>query len=354
MKINEVYPGDVLEKLGELPDNEIDIAVTSPPYNKRNKTQGWLVSNTTYSHSEDHLPEDKYQAWQKDVLDEIYRVTKPGGSLFYNHKIRWDHGKMLHPFSWVSQSSWIVRQEIIWDRILAANVRGWRFWQVDERIYWLYKPVNNHLVGDELASKHAKQTSIWTLKPVPRSSDHPAPFPLEIPVRAIYSLAGGRVLTVLDPFCGTGTTLVAAKLLGHRYVGFDISPDYVEYARKRLLQADNEQLLVDEEIARHVVDDPFSERKKRGTVTWPFGPQNNHTQEKTTEEQILECLKGSGGLTAAELSGNVGWSVDTIRKYLRKLIAEGKAVKTLRGNQASVYTVPHELDEAEPQQRINF
>ena len=40
---------------------------------------------------------------------------------------------------WLRKTKWTVKQEIIWDRVIAANIRGWRFWQVEERIYWLYK-----------------------------------------------------------------------------------------------------------------------------------------------------------------------------------------------------------------------
>ena len=87
--------------------------------------------------------------------DEIFRITKAGGSFFYNHKTRWERGTMIHPMEWFLKTKWTIRQEIIWDRMIAANIRGWRFWQVDERIYWLYKPIENNKIGKELKSKHA-------------------------------------------------------------------------------------------------------------------------------------------------------------------------------------------------------
>ena len=109
------------------------------------------------------MPEQDYQTWQINVLNELHRVTKFGGSVFYNHKLRWVDGEMFHPYEWLSKTNWRIKQEIIWDRTLAANVRGWRFWQIDERIYWLYKPKGNHLVGQELESRHAKMSSIWRI-----------------------------------------------------------------------------------------------------------------------------------------------------------------------------------------------
>jgi len=173
--------------------------------------------------------------------------------MFYNHEIRWVGGLMLHPYAWVSKARWTLRQEIIWDRTLAANVRGWRFWQVDERIYWLCKPIDNHLVGQELEARHAKLSSIWRIKPELRSDSHPAAFPLELPLRAIMSLPGRGKKIVLDPFCGIGTALVAAKILGHHYIGLDISPVYVRLAKKRLRKWRDEQTRAQEELERHIV-----------------------------------------------------------------------------------------------------
>ncbi|MCA9904669.1 MAG: site-specific DNA-methyltransferase, partial [Anaerolineae bacterium] len=239
----------------------------------------WLVRNNGYKDYDDHMPEDRYQQWQLDVLDELYRITKPGGSLFYNHKLRWIDGVLLHPIGWLTRSHWTIRQEIIWDRGLAANMRGWRFWQVDERVYWLFKPRNNHSVGKELESRHAKLSSIWRLRPAPRIDEHPAPFPIEIPTRAIYSMVGEEQKVVLDPFCGTGTTLVAAKLLGNRFIGIDVSPDYVQYALRRLEDFEKERSQVQDEISRHRIEDTFAERKKRGTVTWPYGPKPSSRSE---------------------------------------------------------------------------
>jgi len=280
--LDTVIVGEALEKLRSFPDDFVDVTVTSPPYNKENNIYGWLVGNVEYTHSSDHMPEREYQAWQIEVLNELVRVTKPGGSVFYNHKIRWIRGKLLHPYDWVSKSRWTIRQEIVWDRTIAANVRGWRFWQVDERIYWLYKPIDDHFVGQELESRHAKATSIWRMKPVPRTDSHPAPFPLELPLRAIYSMPGEQKKVVLDPFCGIGTTLVAAKILGHHYIGIDISPVYAEYTERRLANWDSEKPEAQEELDKHVVNDPFIERKKRGTVNWPYGPKDERDSETGT------------------------------------------------------------------------
>jgi len=280
-KNDTIIVGDVLEILRSFPENYFNLTVTSPPYNKRNNSHGWLVKNKKYSDYDDHMPEEKYQHWQLEVMNELFRITKPGGSLFYNHKHRWVDGALITPFEWISKSNWHVKQEIVWDRGFAANMRGWRYWQVDERIYWLHKPIDNYLIGTELESRHAKFSSVWRIKPEPRTNAHPAPFPIELPTRIIFSILNSNPGIVLDPYCGTGTTLVAAKILGHQYIGIDISPEYSEYANNRLLEFENEKTRVEEEKAKHVIDDSFVDRKKRGTVSWPYGPKPKNELPET-------------------------------------------------------------------------
>ncbi|MEO0102904.1 MAG: site-specific DNA-methyltransferase, partial [candidate division WOR-3 bacterium] len=222
----------------------------------------------------DRLPEKVYQSQQIDVLNEIYRITKPGGSFFYNHKIRWERGELLHPMDWLRKTKWIIRQEIIWDRMIAANIRGWRFWQVEERIYWLYKPKGKKLIGEELKPKHALLTSIWRFPPE-KKNPHPAPFPLALPVRVIYSIMDERKGVVIDPYCGSGTTLVAAKILGHDFIGIEISEEYVKSAEKRILNYKNERCEAEEEIAKHIVIKTFKERKEKREFTGKYGKRAN-------------------------------------------------------------------------------
>ncbi len=89
------------------------------------------------------------------------------------------------------------------------------------------------LLGEELKPKHALLTSIWRFPPE-RENPHPAPFPLALPVRCIYSIMDEKRGVVIDPYCGSGTTLVAAKILGHDFIGIEISKEYVHLAEKRL------------------------------------------------------------------------------------------------------------------------
>ncbi len=284
---NKVICGDTLFILRSLPDEVVNVGVTSPPYNKGENKKGWLVANVKYKGASDKLPEKLYQENQVAVLDEIFRITKPGGSFFYNHKIRWEGGRLLHPMDWLRQTKWTIRQEIIWDRMIAANIRGWRFWQIEERIYWLYKPIKDHHIGEELKSKHALLASIWRFSPE-RKNTHPAPFPLALPTRCIYSIMDEKKEgLVIDPYCGSGTTLVAAKIIGYDFLGIDISKEYIESTKKRLENYKAEEKYVKEEMDRHVVRRTFKERKENGEFTGRYGRQRGKKPERQSSFEFF-------------------------------------------------------------------
>ncbi len=284
--IDKVICGNTLDILKTIPDNSVDLGITSPPYNKKEDNKGWLVDKVVYKGTSDNLPEEEYQQNQIKVLNELYRIIKPGGSFFYNHKIRWEKGVMYHPMDWLRKTKWVIKQEIIWDRMIAANLRGWRFWQVEERIYWLYKPEGKNLIGKELKSKHALLTSIWRLPPE-NKNPHPAPFPIELPTRIIYSILDDeKEKLIIDPYCGSGTTLVAAKILGHHYIGIDISQEYINFAKERLKNYQAEIPKVQEELSKHFVRKTFKERKEKGEFVGKHRKNRNG-------QPLLEIIENS-------------------------------------------------------------
>lgn len=120
----------------------------------------------------------------------------------------------------------------------------------------------------ELESKHALLTSIWRFSPESgQKNPHPAPFPITLPVRIISSILNDNDGIVLDPYCGSGTTLVASKLLNKNYIGIDISEEYIAYAKERLKNSQKELKAVQEELSKHIVNKTFKERKKNGEFT---------------------------------------------------------------------------------------
>lgn len=145
-----------------------------------------------------------------------------------------------------------MRQEIIWDRGGPVEVGGYRFYQVDERIYWLYKPFNDNVIGQKLLSKHARCSSIWKFSPDKKNS-HPAPFPLELPLRSILSILDESPGVILDPYMGSGTTAVASKLLNKEYLGIELSEKTIEQANERIKNFDSERRKLLKELEIHKV-----------------------------------------------------------------------------------------------------
>ena len=263
--INELILGDTLKTLQNIDSDYFDLGITSPVYNKCNN-QGAIIKKVKYDSYDDNLPENIYQQHQIEVLDEIYRTMKPGGSFFYNHKCRWENGSMIHPIIWLSKTKWQLKQEIIWNRKITGNLRGWRFWQTDERIYWLYKP-NHSKIGKELLPKHAKATGIWDIMPE-KNNNHPAPFPLAIPTRIIYSIFDNeKDKIVLDPYAGSGTVPLSCRLFGCNYIGIDISENYINMAKERLEKSDDYLEIFNKEIDTHFVKGmTYQERKRRKQI----------------------------------------------------------------------------------------
>lgn len=260
--LNELLCGESLSILKNIDSDYFDLGITSPPYNKQ-FNQGGLVKKVDYDVYVDNISENSYQNNQIEVLNEIYRTIKPGGSFFYNHKCRWDKGNMIHPIVWLTKTKWVLRQEIIWDRKLAANLRGWRFWPTDERIYWLYKPLNGNKIGKEMKSTHPKLTSIWSFPPE-RNNPHPAPFPIEIPTRIIHSIFDNDLedKIVLDPFIGSGTTAIASKVLGCNYVGIDISENYISMSNENINRFTDYVDKINRELSKHTITGKTYKQRK--------------------------------------------------------------------------------------------
>ena len=87
--MNKIYNEDCLETMAEMEDGLVGLIITSPPYNLGNNHHTGDIKHKPY---EDDMPEDKYQEWQIDILDECYRVLDDTGSMFYNHKNRIKNG----------------------------------------------------------------------------------------------------------------------------------------------------------------------------------------------------------------------------------------------------------------------
>jgi DNA modification methylase/ParB-like chromosome segregation protein Spo0J len=213
-----------------LASESIGLIITSPPYNLGgNRWQmGWDREPRRGVGYGDAMSEGDYQNWQLAVLRELHRVAEPGASLFYNHKVRQRAGEIVHPLDWLRNdlNPWLLRQEIVWDRLSTHNHEPTLFWPHDERIYWLTKG------KPALPDRSIGMPTVWRFHGPKPGTWHPAPFPEALPRRCIQAI-GRPGVTVLDPFAGSCTTLKVALELGYDTIGVDVSIEYLGRARQK-------------------------------------------------------------------------------------------------------------------------
>ena len=213
--MNEIICADCLEVLKSMPDKSVDLVLTDPPYGigeaaGKNKSRGLLAKPRDYGDEawDNAIPTQEY-------FDEMRRVSLNqiifGGNYFAEYLgnsscwVVWDKDNGATDFA---------DCELAWTSFDTA-VRKFRF-------RW------NGMLQEDMAHKEVRQ--------------HPTQKPVEL-MRWCLDKYSNEGDIILDPFAGSGTTCVAAKILGRKYIGIEISPVYAEIARKRVEQAQYEERL---------------------------------------------------------------------------------------------------------------
>ncbi|MBE2256607.1 MAG: site-specific DNA-methyltransferase [Ignavibacteria bacterium] len=256
IKLNEVYCNDCVEFMKSIPDNSIDLVVTSPPYDKIRNYNG-------------NLSFDLHKTGE-----QIYRVLKNGGiAVLVIQDQTHNFGKSLTSFKtiidWCENIGFKLFETVIYRK--HGSEGAW--WKQRFRIDHEYMPI--FLKGDKpsyfnkeslkIPSKHggkimtgsgSRKTNGKTQKTVtrpinlkkcrgtiwdylmagdknPLKRKHPAVFPDKIPYDFIQCFCPENGI-VLDPFVGSGSTLVMAKKLNRKFIGIDVEIEYCNLARERL------------------------------------------------------------------------------------------------------------------------
>ena len=231
--LDQFLTGSAVETMQRIPSESVDAVVTSPPYNLKNSTgngmkdgRGGKWSNAAllngYQDHSDNMPHDEYVQWQRACLEQMFRILKPTGAILYNHKWRVQGGLLQDRADIVA--GFPVRQVIIWRRKGGINFNPGYFLPTYEVVYLIAKP------EFKLAPKANAFGDVWEFGQ-DLNNPHPAPFPLEFAKRCVISAPGD---IVLDPFMGSGTTAIAARSAGKKFIGIDISSEYVSMAEERL------------------------------------------------------------------------------------------------------------------------
>ena len=239
--------GDCLEVMRTLPDECVDLIITSPPYNLGKTHHTGSNRFKSYSEYSDDMPESLYQQWQIEVLSECFRILKPSGSLFYNHKNRIKGGVQTTPYEWLLKTDFIIKQEIVWFN-RSQNFDKCRFYPMTERVYWLAKDpktkmfnaINHHDVFD---------TKDW--KPEGTKGAHKRAYPVKMCSDIIACFESAE--TVFDPFMGSGTTGVAAVESNRNFIGIELDETYFKIAQDRIGNActvETQQVVTEEKSSR--------------------------------------------------------------------------------------------------------
>lgn len=231
-----LYLGDCREILPTLPDNAAGVCFTSPPYNLGEGMEdkgGLRVGHSGskwgqrklrdgYGEYADNLPYPKYCEWQRETLNQLWRVCS--GAIFYNHKPRVVKRQVRLPFF----CDLPLRQVIIWDRASGFNAMAGAFAPMCEWILLYAKP--DWSLRDKGASMIG---DVWRIPPT-ADPDHPASFPLALPTRAIEAC---NDQVVIDPFAAVGTAGIAAVRADRDFIGIERDERYFDIACHRIEQA---------------------------------------------------------------------------------------------------------------------
>jgi len=227
MEVNKIINGDCLEEMRKLPENSVDLIITSPPYED--------ISGAGYNGSKkDILFFKLYSDFMDKVLIEMYRVLKKTGQIFFNIKSK-THNIELKTPHWIefleTFSMFKFKSYIIWKYAGSFDSSKRRFHLDYEIIYHLSKSDDIYLNTD--CGIKDPLTSVWYVPHNIKKRLHPTQMP-EALVERILRIVGRKGYLILDPFTGSGTTCLIAKKMGFDWMGIEINPDYCKIAEARL------------------------------------------------------------------------------------------------------------------------
>ena len=265
--VNRIIQGDCEQVLKEFPDNSIDLIFTSPPYADQRKT--------TYG----GVKPAEYVDWFLPKAEQFLRVLKPTGTFILNIKERVVNGERhtyvielilrmreqgwlwTEEFMWHKKNAypgkWPNRFRDSWERLLQFNKRR-KFNMYQEAVMvpvgdWAQGRLRSLSETDKIrdeskvgsgfgknVSKWVGRDKVYPTNVIHMATEcsnrrHSAVFPVSLPTWFIKLFTDSSSI-VLDPFIGSGTTAMAAKQLGRKYVGIDINEEYCQIARQRLMQ----------------------------------------------------------------------------------------------------------------------
>ena len=254
----EYYFGDCRELIKKLPDKSVNLVVTSPPYNISKK----------YGKYKDNVSLDEWKSLINEITKEIYRVLKDDGSFFLNlSQIPYGSHKEILPLPFlayeiIKENNFYLRNMITWTFNGMQNCTN-RLSGRYENILWCVKDLENYVFNlddiripyitqkdKRLTGKGRNPTDVWyfdivnNMKKKKLGLTHPTVYPIEM-IERIIKMSSNEGDVVLDPFVGSGTTLVASSRLNRNGIGFELDPKYEHEIKKRLSNEVDEQIAIE-------------------------------------------------------------------------------------------------------------
>lgn len=242
-EVDIIYNENCLETLKRLPNNCIDLVITSPPYNMNLRIRnGQYCSrqivkefSTKYDGFADNIPIDKFYQFHSSVIRELLRVSK---IIFYNIQVV--TGSKRAFFKIIGDYADMLKDIIVWDKgsaqpAMASNVlnRQSEFIIVFDR---------EHAISRQFEKcNFARGTlnDIWLIKRGKKIKvNHGATFPEALVEKILVNFSNVGDI-VYDPFMGTGTTAAVCKKMNRHWIGSEICAEYVKLSNERLQQIIN-------------------------------------------------------------------------------------------------------------------
>ena len=230
-----------------IEESSIDLIVTSPPYNV----------DIHYNSFQDDIPYEKYLEFTEKWLTKAYSLMKSDGRMCLNIPLDKSKGRKGAGFQSVyadivniaKKVGWKYFSTVIWNEGNISRRTAWGSW-LSARAPYVIAPVEVIVIfykerwqkikngKSDISKKEFMEwtNGVWTFSGESKKKvGHPAPFPTELPYRCIklFSFVGD---TVLDPFLGSGSTLIASALLDRKGIGVEIDGDYCKLAKKRVIK----------------------------------------------------------------------------------------------------------------------
>ncbi|MDO8433084.1 MAG: site-specific DNA-methyltransferase [Candidatus Binatus sp.] len=242
-----IYSGDCVEVMRDWPDGIFDACITDPPYNmSRRKGLKWAFSShVTMSELWDRFSNDDYFDFTRRWLAEVIRVVRPNGNILVFGSF---HNIYVIGFILEHVLGRRILQQITWFKPNAQpNITGRLPTESTEYIIWACNNTPEHAAkwtfdyAESKAINGGKQLrNLWTFPCTPRSERsagaHPSQKPAALLTRIVKLWTRPDDL-ILDCFLGTGTTAVAAKVLGRRWIGIEKDSAYGDIAARRIADA---------------------------------------------------------------------------------------------------------------------